>query len=187
MISYLKTVLGIVVAMAALFAVVHYGAGSILPPVAGTPSNASVPEQDKRLLDKRAPYFDLPNLSGSRTTLSDFENQPTLLVFWSTGNSEAADQIKILDDYVAKRTGDSLVKIVTISTQEEKSAVASFMRRGGYGATVLVDGSGSVGESYNIKNLPTLYFLDREGIVRSVHAGLMSEAAIATEVETILR
>lgn len=187
MISYLKLIVGLGLCIAVLFAVIRYGAGSLLPPVSTTPKAATATTTDTRLFGKRAPYFDLPNLAGDRTTLSDYENEPLVILFWSTGNSDAADQIKILDDLNATEGAHSLVQVLTIATLEEKSAVASFMRRGGYKVTVVTDTNGSVGESYLIKNLPTLFFLDRYGLIRGVHAGAMSQKAIAQEIESILR
>jgi peroxiredoxin len=187
MIPFFKAMGGIGIALAAVFAVIYFGAGGLLAPVADMSiQNPSTVVQDTRLIDKQAPYFDLPDFAGDHKKLSDYENQPLVIVFWSVGNPDAADQIKILDDFIAKQT-KALVKIVTINTQEERSAAASFMRRGGYSVPVLIDASGSAGEDYRIKNLPTLFFVDSTGVVRSIHAGLMNEKSLAAEIETILR
>jgi peroxiredoxin len=187
--SNLKNVfLGLVV-VALLFSALRFGGAQILPDFTG---DVHVAEGDVSesadLIGERAPYFDLPNIAGNHIQSAQFADTPLVIVFWSTWNQGAADQIKILDDYLANGgSGHRLVEIVAINSEEERSVVASFMRRGGYAITTLLDTQGVATEAYRIKGLPTFYFLDRDGIVRARHAGVLSQAAIGDKVEAILK
>jgi hypothetical protein len=51
-----------------------------------------------------------------------------------------------------------------------------------------LDQSGVVSASYNLRGLPSSYFIDRQGIIRSVVVGgSMSEALIQSKVEQLLK
>jgi len=52
---------------------------------------------------------------------------------------------------------------------------------------VAIDTDGKVANRYNIMYVPTLFIVDREGVVRYVHMGLTEEAVLASEVEQLLR
>jgi peroxiredoxin len=189
MASLIKTIGGGIIAVGILFALLHYGARSYFTPITepGT-EQVSQAESDTTLVGARAPYFDLPDIAGNHHSVSDFSDTPLMIVFFATWNQAAADQIKILDDYLAAHADDeSLVRIIAINTQEERSIVSSFIRRGGYRVETLIDAQGSVAEAYRIKSLPTAYFLDANGMVRSTYAGVMNAKAIESNIEDVLK
>lgn len=136
-------------------------------------------------INKPAPYFELFDADGNKTKFSDFRNSPLVLVFWTTWNQLAADQIKILNDYAATNKND-LFKLVIINSQEDKSVVLNFVRRGGYSISALLDENGEVGESYQIKTLPTTFFIDKKGIIKDKFTGIMSEEILLEKIENII-
>ena len=135
-----------------------------------------------------APYFDLPDLDGGRVKLSAYANAPLILVFWATWNSAGADQIKILDDYIATHGKDAtFVPVLAVSSQEEKSIVSSFMHRGGYRVHTVLDQEGTITNTYGVKSLPTLFFLDSEGVIRAEVDGVLSQKMIVDNFEKIIK
>lgn len=136
-------------------------------------------------INKKAPHWELAGLAVDKVALSDFLGEPLVLTFWTTWNPKAADQIKIFDEYLSQNN-ETIFKIVAINSQEDKSVVSSFMRRGEYQVKVLLDESGAVGELYKARNLPITFFLDREGIVRDIFIGVLSEKALLEKVEAII-
>lgn len=137
-------------------------------------------------LGKPAPYFELENLEGSKVNLSSFYGTPLVLTFWASWNSLSADQIKIFDDFLSSDSGN-LFKILTISSQEEKNTIGSFMKRGGYKVQVLLDANGEVGEKYQAHNLPATYFIDTESVVREVFLGVLSQKMLMDKAELLLK
>ena len=182
----LKIPLFIAVGLVVLFIVVYFGGVLFLPAATQPASDANVGTADASFVGTRPPYFDLPNLAGDHVTLGDFPDTPVLVVFWSTWDAAAADQVKILDDYLASPS-PILAKVIAIDSQEERSVVISFMRRGGYRVPTLVDALGSVSEAYHIKSLPTFYFINAEGLVVATYSGVLSAKAIGDRVEQILK
>ena len=137
-------------------------------------------------IGKPAPNFELQDLSARKVNLADFYGSPLVLLFWSSWNTLATDQIKIMDDYLRVH-GETLFKIITINQQEDRSVVENFLRRGGYRISVLLDETGEVGERFGIKQVPTTYFLDRQGIVEDIVIGVMDEKTLVDKGERIIR
>lgn len=137
-------------------------------------------------LNKEAPFFELPDLNGNTVKLSDFFGAPLVVIFWTTWNAPAADQIKIFDDYLAKNP-KALFKIVAINNQEDRSVVSNFIKRGGYQLSVLLDEKGATGELYRARNLPVSYFLDKNGVIKDFFVGVLNEKTLVDKSERIIR
>lgn len=142
-------------------------------------------------LGKPAPNFELPDLASQKIKLSDYLGAPLVLTFWATWNNSAADQIKILDDLQKSDFGGlqevGILKIIAISSQEDKSAVSSFIKRGGYKVTVLLDETGEVTDRYQARSLPATYFVDKDGALRDVFIGILSEKQLVEKAEKIIQ
>ncbi|MES2006647.1 MAG: TlpA disulfide reductase family protein [Patescibacteria group bacterium] len=173
---------------ALLFLVVMLGGTYFLPQLTEgiTTTNGEVEKSER--VGARAPYFDLPNLSGDHVTLAALADRPLVILFWATWSEQSTDALHILDEYIAEHQKDAaLVSFITINSQEEKSLVSSFMRRGGYQTPVVLDALGKVSGEYEVKSLPTFYFVDRTGVVRAEYAGVLSKSMLGDKVEQALR
>lgn len=178
-------------AITLIFFLVFFIGKSILPDFLGnvvSNTETSLSLDNEKLLDKKAPDFDLPDNTGNRVKLAYFSNTPSMLVFWSTWNTESADQIKILDDYLLnKKIDNSIFNIVAINSMEDASIVKSFIRRGGYNVPVAMDTTGHISNYYNVKSLPTTFFIDKDGIIKEIYTGVLSEDMIVDKVENLLK
>lgn len=137
-------------------------------------------------IDEEAPHWELLDLEGNTIVLSDFLGKPFVVTFWASWNSMSTDQIKIFDEHLAQ-SGETIFRIVTINNQEDKSVVSSFIRRGGYQVRVLLDETGEVGELYKVRTLPITYFLDKNGIIKDVFTGVLSQELLVEKSQKIIR
>lgn len=185
--SHIVTLLIGIAVLAALFGVVYLGGSALVLDVAGQ-NAAEAPASGVGLLNNQLPYFDLPNLAGNRVRSSDFTDTPLIIVFWSTWNTQSADQIHILDQYLGDQSSRSwLIKIVAIDSQEEKSVVSSFMKRGGYQVQMLLDTQGITSGQYALKSVPTFFFVDRTGVIREIYSGMLNQSTLMSKIEVILQ
>lgn len=134
---------------------------------------------------KPAPYFKLSDLKSASIQSTDFLGTPIIVTFWTTWNLASADQIKIFHEFITERK-EELFKIITISSQEDKSAVSSFIKRGAYTVEVLLDEDGEATEAYKARNLPVTYFINKHGIVVDTFVGTLSKAMLIEKAEKIL-
>ena len=168
-----------------VFAVAYFGGALLLPTASSDSSGNEIVTGG--LVGSRAPDFDLPDIEGTHVRMSDFTDTPLIITFWSTWNSDALNQLQILDSFAADEKGRGLVAAIAIDSQEERSLARTYVRRGGYRLPTLVDSLGSVGDAYGVNSLPMTYFVDRSGIIREVVRGVVSKRQLVDKLEGILR
>jgi peroxiredoxin len=67
--------------------------------------------------------------------------------------------------------------------QESPSIIRPFTEDFGMEFTVVLDKRGAVSDSYRLIGLPMTYFIDREGVIRSVFQGPFLERLQGTQVQ----
>ena len=77
---------------------------------------------------------------------------------------------------------------LNLTAQDSKQDAALFAQEVGVTFPIALDLNNSVGNLYRVTALPTSFFVDRKGMIRSVIVGgPMSEAVIRSKVEELLR
>lgn len=177
-----------------LFSVVFLGlylvGKYVLPDIFGTTNivtEAPLAVSGESILNKRAPSFSLPDTSGSYKTLTQYFGVPTVIIFWATWDKKSADELNIIDKYYINESNQAkLIKVLSINSQEDVSIASSFVRRGGYKTETVFDTFGDVSTSYNVKSLPTIYFISDKGVVEDVYVGVLSERMFGEKVDRLL-
>jgi peroxiredoxin len=128
-----------------------------------------------------APDFLLGRLEGSELRLSDLRGQPVVLNFWATWCAPCRKEIPQFVEAYERHRDEGLV-IVGINLQEGKSIVRPYAEDFGMNFPIAIDVDGEVGDAYRILGLPTTYFVDRDGVIRSVFTGPFEQSDRGTEV-----
>jgi peroxiredoxin len=136
-------------------------------------------------IDYLAPDFELLNAAGEKVKLGDHKGKIIILVFWTTWNPAAKDELAISESYYQEIKGRGDIILLAVNNQEDKSIVSNFIGRGEYGLPVLLDESGKTGELYGISMLPTIFFIDKEGTVKEVYTGILSKEEIKNKAEKL--
>ena len=136
-----------------------------------------------------APDFTLDLLGGGEVTLSDLRGAPVMLNLWASWCPPCRAEMPAIQAVYQEYGEEGLVVLaVNATNQDSESAAAAFVRDHGLTFPVPLDRDGSVSVRYALRGLPTTYFIDREGVIRSVIVGgPMSEAVIRSKVEELLR
>ncbi len=91
---------------------------------------------------------------------------------------------QVYEDY--KERGLEVLAVNT-TFQDSEQATASFIKEFDLTFPIPLDRSGTVSRQYQLRALPSTYFVDREGIIRKVIiGGPMSETTIQAAVEEVL-
>jgi peroxiredoxin len=128
-----------------------------------------------------APAFSLPTASGdSQVSLESHRGKIVLIDFWSTTCPPCVRQLADLEQ-IHQESGNDDVVILGVNTEGAPSdLVARFAQDRGVQYEVLMD-TGLVSSQYHVERLPTLYLIDREGMIRWSREGFTSHEQI-TEV-----
>ena len=118
--------------------------------------------------------FTLPDLKGDDVSLSDLRGRAVMISFWATWCGPCRIELPhIVEVYEEYR--DQGFDVLAVNVREDPSRVSKYVEEAGLSFTVLLDTRGQVSKRYFVRGIPTNVFVDREGIVRAVHVGAMSE------------
>lgn len=152
----------------------------------GTSTAGQIPAPQAGFL---APDFELKTPDGETIRLSDLRGQAVLVNLWATWcppcRAEMPAIEKIYNEY--KEAG-LVVLAVNMTYQDDPFEVVPFVDDHGLTFPILLDETGDVGSAYQLRSLPSSFFIDRDGLINEVIVGgPMAEALLRTRVEEILK
>jgi peroxiredoxin len=120
-----------------------------------------------------APDFKLVNLKGQEVRLSDYRGRPVLLNFWTYCDicKEELPYIQTVYDNRGLLMPDLAILAINVSQPAEE--VEEFVSYYGYTFEFLVDTWATVASDYYIHEIPTTFFIDRNGIIQDIQVGLL--------------
>jgi len=115
----------------------------------------------------KAQDFSLPDLNNQTVSLQRIlqNKQPVAFVFWASWCPECRKQLPQVNEVAKKYKGR--VQFYSINTNDSQSGASSYVKREGIEFPTLVDTSGAVADSYGILGVPTMIFIDQDGIIKS--------------------
>lgn len=137
------------------------------------------------LLGKPAPAFTLEDLSGKKVSLASYKGKALVINFWATWCApcklETPWLVELRDKYAAQGfevlgvSADDIDRGDPQKLNDEKRAIARFVQQMHISYPVLIDAD-SISRPYGgLDDLPTSFFVDRDGTVVSAQVGLTSK------------
>ena len=135
-----------------------------------------------------APDFTLNTLAGGPATLSALRGQVVIVNLWASWCGPCrAEMPAIQKVYAANRARGLTVLAVNSTIQDSVPDARAFAQNLGLTFPILLDSDGAVGRRYLLRALPSTFFVDRQGVIRTVvFGGPMSVATIQTKIEALL-
>ncbi|MGC9157616.1 MAG: TlpA family protein disulfide reductase [Terracidiphilus sp.] len=148
------------------------------------------------LLEKPAPAFTLEDLSGRKVSLAGYRGKALLLNFWATWcgacKIETPWLIELRNQYAPQGfevlgiSVDDLDPGNAEILADQKREIAHFVEQMHMPYPVLIDGN-SISQPYGgLDELPTSFFVNREGVVVAMQVGVTSKAEIAGNIRKAL-
>ena len=128
-------------------------------------------------VDSAAPDFELPDRFGNAVRLSDLAGSVVVVNFWASWCQPCREEMPVLQAISDKFADQGLVVLgVNTTYTDSLDEALAFIDELNLTFPILFDETGKVGEQkYRVYGLPTSYWIDREGIIRSVQLGAMTE------------
>ena len=126
--------------------------------------------------DEIAPDFQLQGLDGGTRRLSGIRDKITIINFWATWCEPCKVEMPLFEHYYNTHRND--LEIWGVNFDEPEQRVQNFIEQNEVSFPILLDPGGKVQKMYRVRGYPTTYILDREGIVRFHHIGLITEAQL---------
>jgi peroxiredoxin len=117
-----------------------------------------------------APDFTLPTTDNKEFKLSDYRGKPVILNFWASWCGPCRYEVPAFKSFYEKY-GNEGVSIIAVNTQDNPDSALAYAKSDGLKFTIPVDPQGKVANLYNVRGLPTTYFIDENGIITSIKIG----------------
>lgn len=166
----------------AIFAILIFGAGWLWVsrvPLSAQPG-AIEPEP---AIGYVAPDFSLETLDGDVFSLQDVRGTPVVLNFWATWCGPCRRELPALQAAAERYDGEVL--IVGVDQGEEAPTVQAFVDELGLTFAIPMDEEMEVAREYNVKGMPTTFFIDADGVIRHIWAGEMNSVTLAEGIAKI--
>ena len=127
--------------------------------------------------------FKIAQLEGSNLQLSDLKGKPVIINFWATWCIPCQDEMPLLEKYSNKLSNS--LQIIGVNSQEQPDVVRDFVTKYGITFPIGLDSNGDLTRAYLINGFPTTFFVDKNGILRNMHVGVLREDLITSYVHSI--
>jgi cytochrome c biogenesis protein CcmG/thiol:disulfide interchange protein DsbE len=136
-----------------------------------------------------APDFSLNSPDGETYTLSNLRGQAVLVNLWATWCPPCRAEMPAIERVYREYKDRGLVVLaINMTSQDDPFAIAPFVQEYDLTFPILLDETNQVAAAYQLRSLPSSYFINREGMIHEVViGGPMSEALLRTRIEQILQ
>ncbi len=135
-----------------------------------------------------APDFSLKSFDDRVVTLAAYRGKVVIVNLWASWCGPCrAEMPAIKKIYEANKDRGLEVLAVNSTFQDNEREARLFARDLNLTFTLLLDPDGAVSRRYLLRALPSTFFIDKRGVIRTVIVGgPMSEATLQTQVESLL-
>jgi thiol-disulfide isomerase/thioredoxin len=145
-------------------------------PIAPTPQ--AVSSDFVSLVGQAAPDFSLAGLDGAKHQLTDYKGRVTFVNFWATWCGPCQVELPTLEKFVTQQ-GNKGAMVLAVNAGETTDQINSYFKQNEIsGLNVLLDSNIEVYTSYGINALPTTFIVDKQGVIRYRHFGMLREEDI---------
>lgn len=130
-----------------------------------------------------APSISCNNVLGEYFQLSQLKNSVVVLYFWSS--KCCGDSLKRVQPFYDQQRHRG-VSVVAIEVGGSKESVASYVKGVGLTFTNLTDEYGTISKSYQVVGYPTVFIIDKQGVVQKKVSGEIGSDQLAKVVAPFL-
>jgi thiol-disulfide isomerase/thioredoxin len=119
---------------------------------------------------------------GNRMRLSTLRGKAVVLDFWASWCKPCREQMPVVEQ-MTKRFSDKDLIVIGINTSDSRSDALEFLQGGPPAYPSLFDDGGFVAKAYDVRSLPEIVVVDREGVISAVRKSMVREQ----ELEQLIR
>lgn len=135
--------------------------------------------------EQAAPDFSLTALTGETVQLSDLKGQVVLVNLWATWCPPCKAEMPTINAFYQAHQAAGFTTLMA-NMQEDAETVRTFIAANGFTFPVLLDSRGKLMKLYGVRGLPTTFIVDRDGLVRHIQTGPITEDELEAVITPLL-
>lgn len=134
-----------------------------------------------------APDFTLTDQNGDTVKLSDYRGKKVILNFWATWCPPCRAEMPHMQQFHENNeSNDVEILAVNLTAQDNgDEAIRSFIDEFGLTFPIPMDETGSAGQTYQIRTVPTTFILNSKGEIAQKIVGPMDEQIMKDQTDNI--
>lgn len=111
------------------------------------------------------------DIDGNKVTISEHHGKVVIVSFWASWCGPCRKELPILAN-IAKKVGPDHLKVISINFQDEQKpfkVIADALKT--LPITILRDANGKAARKFQVKGIPRMIIIDRDGKVAADHTG----------------
>jgi thiol-disulfide isomerase/thioredoxin len=112
-------------------------------------------------------------------SLSSFRgDKPVFVNFWGTWCPPCRGEMPAMETFYQEHKNDIQIIGVSMGPRDDPAGVLNFVKQANYSWKFIHDGDYTVAQRYQIANVPSSYFIDKNGVIQAVQIGAMNQSQI---------
>ena len=137
--------------------------------------------------EDQAPDFKVYDYDGEPVYLSDYFGKPIVLNFWASWCPPCKAEMPIFNSvYQDVKNEVQFFMVDLVDGQQETVADGkAYIEDQGFTFPVFFDTDGAAGYMYQISSIPTTFFIDKNGVLVSIHRGIINAIQLQSGINSI--
>ena len=134
-------------------------------------------------IGREAPNFGYLDLDGKAGRLTDLRGKVVMLRFWADWCPPCAKEFPIIEKTYQEVRGKGL-DVIAVNVRQSEAGVRGYISKFELSHTIALDRDGRIAELYGVKGLPMNFIIGRDGSLREVIIGTISDVAMLKQFLT---
>lgn len=134
----------------------------------------------KLVIGKEAPNFTYFGLDGQTRELKELRGKVVFLRFWADWCPHCAVEMPIIEKVYQEMKDRGLI-VVAVNVKQTEPKVRAFISQFDLSYPIALDQEGKISDKYEVKGLPVNYVINRQGILKELILGAITDVGMLKE------
>lgn len=132
-----------------------------------------------------APDFRISLFEGGDFQLSAQKGKVVVINFFASWCVSCGEETPIIETVSRQYTPDK-VTFLAIAVDDTEKKAKEFMKKTGLTIPAGLDKTGKIKDDYGLYGMPTTFFIDKNGKISYLHAGIVTQELLKNEIDKLL-
>ena len=139
----------------------------------------------QKITMEAAPDFNIALFDGGNFQLSDHKGKAVVINFFASWCVSCGEETPVIEK-VAHQYSPQAVVFLAVAVDDTEKKAKAFLQKTGLTIRAGLDKAGKIKDAYGLYGMPTSYFIDKNGKVSYLHAGVVTEELLKHEIGKLL-